>query len=88
LAGRSRGSGIFSWMVITKFFIDKARYRAGDDEGNRIVVEVDYDGGSYEIMEEERVGARMEDLKKKMGEAAADMLARKHRVNLSDRLKV
>jgi len=74
--------------IITKFFIDKARYRAGDDEGNQIVMEVDYDGGSFRIAEEVRVGTGMADLKKAGGVAAQDMINRKHRVNLSGRLKI
>lgn len=75
-------------MIITKFFIDKARYKAGDEEGNRVVLEVDYDGGEYEMVEEERVGEGIESLKTAAGAAAKDMLARKHKVNLSGRLKI
>jgi hypothetical protein len=73
--------------TITKFFIDRAYYKAGDDAGNEVWLEVKYDLGMFEVLEVARVSEKMRALKRAAARNAQDMLTRKHRVNLSDKLK-
>jgi len=74
-------------MSITKFFVKKAEYLAGDDMGNQVKVEVDYAGGSFQTLEVAMADRGMEQLRAAVDVAVRGMLARKHGVNLSGNLK-
>lgn len=58
--------------MITKYFIDNAKYRAEDENGNIIWLKINYWDGNYEICQ------KNEDLE----EFAKKLLNKKHKVNL------
>lgn len=58
--------------MITKYFIDKAKYKAIDENGNVIWLKINYWQGKYEISQNNE---QLETFAKKL-------LAKKHRVNL------
>jgi len=61
---------------ITKFYISKAKYRAEDNSGNVIWVEIDYWANTY----------KMSGVNKKLEQITQDLLKRKHRVNFVRKL--
>jgi len=63
-------------MKITKFFLDKATYKAIDDLGQEVRVEIDYWNNSFKLSNDSIELAR----------TAEDMLKRKHKVNFVDKL--
>ena len=63
-------------MRITKFYIDKAVYKVGDDLGREVWMEIDYWNNSFKIS----------DQSKKLENVAKNMLKRKHKVNFVDKL--
>ncbi len=62
--------------MITKFYIDKARYRAEDNSGKTILVDIDYWNDKFE----------MNGSSKEIELMAKDLLKRKHRVNFAPKL--
>jgi len=63
-------------MKITKFYIDKAVYKAGDDLGREVRVEIDYWNNSFKVSNRDE----------KLEHVAKDLLKRKHKVNFADKL--
>lgn len=59
-------------MAITKYYIDKAKYRAEDDNGNVIWLEVDYWNNKFKLS-----GQNQE-----LSNFAKNLLTKKHKVNL------
>lgn len=59
-------------MKITKYYIDNAKYRAEDENGNIIWLEVDYWEDKFSLSEPNV----------KLSEFAKKLLSKKHRVNL------
>lgn len=59
-------------MKITKYYIDHAKYRAEDENGNIILLEVDYWNNKFKLSQENE----------ELLDFAKDLLIRKHRVNL------
>lgn len=63
-------------MKISKFYLNKASYKAEDNSGNVIFLEIDYWSNNFNISERNR---QIEDL-------ARGLLKRKHRVNFARKL--
>ena len=63
-------------MKITKFYIDNARYKAIDDSGGIIWIDIDYWENNFELSEPNK---RLENL-------AKELLERKHKVNFVNKL--
>ena len=63
-------------MKITKFYIDNARYKAIDDSGGIIWIDIDYWENNFELSEPNK---RLENL-------AKELLERKHKVNFVSKL--
>jgi len=63
-------------MKITKFYIDKARYKAIYDSAHEILVEIDYWNNSYKISNRN----------KELEKFAETLLRRKHKVNFVNKL--
>jgi len=63
-------------MKITKFFLDKATYKAVDNLGREIRVEIDYWNNNFKLSDDS----------KELVRTAEDMLKRKHKVNFVDKL--
>jgi len=63
-------------MKISKFYIDKAKYRAEDDSGNVFLVEIDYWKNRFKASKSNK---ELEDI-------AKDLLRRKHKVNFASKL--
>lgn len=63
-------------MRITKFYIDNAKYKAVDESGDTIWINIDYRGNSFSLSEPNK---RLENL-------AKDLLERKHKVNFVSKL--
>jgi hypothetical protein len=63
-------------MTITKFYLDRARYKAVDHLGRVIEVDIDYWKGSYRVSKKDCILER----------TARDMLGRKHKVNFVHKL--
>lgn len=63
-------------MKITKYFIDKARYRAEDEAGNIIWLDVNYWENNFRISER---NLELESFAKKL-------LIKKHKVNFVEKL--
>ena len=63
-------------MKITKFFLDKATYKAIDNLGREIRVEIDYWNNNFKLSDDS----------KELVRTAEDMLKRKHKVNFVDKL--
>lgn len=59
-------------MKISKYYIDKAKYRAEDDRGNVIWLEVDYWNNKYNLSKDNL----------ELSSFAQNLLSKKHRVNL------
>lgn len=59
-------------MKITKYYIDNAKYRAEDENGNAIWLEVDYWNNKFKLSEENS----------ELSNFAKSLLSKKHRVNL------
>lgn len=58
--------------MIKKYYIDHAKYRAEDDEGNVIWLEIDYWNNRYKLSQENY----------DLSSFAKNLLSKKHRVNL------
>lgn len=63
-------------MKITKFYIDKAKYRAKDNLGKIISVEINYWKNTFKISKENG----------KLERVAKNLLKQKHKVNFADKL--
>ncbi len=63
-------------MRITKFYINNAKYRAINEFGGIIWINIDYWGNNFSLSEPNK---RLENL-------AKDLLERKHRVNFASKL--
>ncbi|PIU71948.1 hypothetical protein COY30_00550 [Candidatus Woesebacteria bacterium CG_4_10_14_0_2_um_filter_44_9] len=63
-------------MKITKFYIDNARYKAIDDSGGIIWIDINYWENNFELSEPNK---RLENL-------AKELLERKHKVNFVNKL--
>lgn len=63
-------------MKITKFYIDKAKYRAEDNLGKIISVEINYWKNTFKISKENG----------KLERVAKNLLRQKHKVNFADKL--
>lgn len=63
-------------MRITKFYIDNAKYKAIDEFGDIIWVDINYWGNNFSLSEPNK---RLENL-------AKDLLERKHKVNFASKL--
>ena len=63
-------------MTITKYYIDRAKYRAEDENGNVIWLEVDYWNNKYKVSSDNKI----------INDFAKTLLNRKHRVNLVDKV--
>lgn len=59
-------------MKISKYYIDNAKYRAEDDSGNVIWLEVDYWNNAYKLSQDNL----------DLSNFAKKLLNQKHRVNL------
>lgn len=59
-------------MKITKYFIDRAKYRAEDEKGNIIWLEVNYWQNSFKLSQKN----------KQLSDFAEKLLNKKHKVNL------
>lgn len=59
-------------MKISKYYIDKAKYRAEDENGNVIWLEVDYWNNKYNLSTDSQ----------ELSKFAQNLLNKKHRVNL------
>jgi len=58
-------------MKITKFYLDKARYKAADDSGNEIILEIDYWNNAFKLSRNNRT----------LEIYAQKLLKEKHKVN-------
>jgi hypothetical protein len=63
-------------MKILKYYIDNAKYRAEDENGNIIWLEVDYWNNKYKLSNDNKV----------LNNFAKTLLNKKHRVNLVDKV--
>lgn len=63
-------------MKITKFYLDKAKYKAFDNSGKEILVEVDYWANKFSLSRRNRELERL----------AKELLKRKHKVNFAEKL--
>jgi len=63
-------------MKITKFYIDNTRYKAIDDSGGIIWIDINYWENNFELSEPNK---RLENL-------AKELLERKHKVNFVNKL--
>ena len=63
-------------MKITKYYIDHARYRAEDENGTIIWLDIDYWNGSYKISKKN----------KSLETVAKKLLSEKHKVNFVSKL--
>jgi hypothetical protein len=59
-------------MKITKYYIDHAQYRAEDDSGNIIWLDINYWENSFKLSSEN----------KQLSDFAKKLLTKKHRTNL------
>ena len=59
-------------MKISKYYIDKAKYRAEDENGNVIWLEVDYWNNKFKLSKDSI----------ELSDFAESLLNKKHRVNL------
>jgi len=67
--------------VITRFYLDQARYLVGDNVGEDVYLDVDYRIGNFEI-----IGKPSSDLKIQIENIGHDLVSRKHGVNFSDKI--
>lgn len=63
-------------MKISKYYIDHAKYRAEDENGNVIWLEVDYWNNNFKLSKENKI----------LNNFAKTLLNKKHRVNLVDKV--
>jgi hypothetical protein len=63
-------------MKITKFYIDHARYKAIDDSGEIIWIDIGYWKNNFMVSKPNR----------KLENLARNLLARKHKVNFASKL--
>ena len=63
-------------MTISKYYIDRAKYRAEDENGNVIWLEVDYWNNKYKVSSDNKV----------LNNFAKTLLNKKHRVNLVQKI--
>lgn len=63
-------------MKISKYYIDNAKYRAEDENGNIIWLKVDYWNNKYKVSSDNKI----------INDFAKTLLNRKHRVNLVDKV--
>lgn len=63
-------------MKISKYYIDNAKYRAEDENGNVIWLEVDYWNNKYKLSGHNKI----------LNNFAKTLLNKKHRVNLVDKV--
>ena len=59
-------------MKISKYYIDNAKYRAEDEKGNVIWLEVDYWNNKFDLSRDNQ----------ELSKFAQNLLNKKHRVNL------
>lgn len=64
--------------MITKYYIDKAKYRAEDENGNIIWLEVDYWNNKYKLSQDNF----------DLSNFASKLLNKKHRKNLVHKMHV
>lgn len=62
--------------MLTKFCIDKAKYRAEDDLGNITWVEINYWENTFKLSR----------VNKKLEQVAKNLLGKKHKVNFAEKL--
>lgn len=62
--------------MITKYYIDNAKYKAIDEKGNVIWLEVDYWNNKYKLSSKNKI----------LDNFAKTLLNKKHRVNLVDKV--
>lgn len=74
--GSPKGAFLMAKMKITKLYIDRAVYKAGDELGRELWLEIDYWNNSF----------RVSDRNKKLENVAKDLLKRKHKVNFASKL--
>lgn len=63
-------------MKISKYYIDNAKYKAIDEKGNVIWLEVDYWNNKYKLSSQNKI----------LNNFAKTLLNKKHRVNLVDKV--
>ena len=63
-------------MKISKYYIDNAKYKAIDEKGNVIWLEVDYWNNKYKLSGKNKI----------LNNFAKTLLNKKHRVNLVDKV--
>ena len=63
-------------MKISKYYIDNAKYRAEDESGNVIWLEVDYWNNSFSLSKENKI----------LHDFAKTLLDKKHKVNLVEKI--
>jgi hypothetical protein len=63
-------------MKITKFYLNRASYIAKDDNGNKIVLDINYWGNTF------RISSKNSDLEK----YAQKLLKKKHKVNFVNKM--
>jgi hypothetical protein len=68
---------------IKSFLFDKAQYRVGDENGNELLMKVDYKNGKYALVDLEFSNEKMKSLKREAGEIATDLIKRKSKVNFA-----
>ena len=61
---------------IVKFYVDRAKYFAEDERGNKIVITIDYWNGTYKLSRKNKI---VENFAKKL-------LTSKHRINMAWKL--
>ncbi|MEK7168829.1 MAG: hypothetical protein AAB778_02350 [Patescibacteria group bacterium] len=62
--------------MITKYYIDRAKYKAVDENGNVIWLEVDYWNNKFNLSSDNKI----------LNNFAKTLLNKKHRVNLVDKV--
>lgn len=63
---------LFKIMKISEYYIDKAKYKAIDEDGNLIWLEVDYWNNKFKLSKKN----------KELENFATNLLSKKHQVNL------
>ena len=68
---------------VTSFFFSKAEYYVGDENGNKVLIKVDYRNSkfAFRILQRRSVGIVV--LKNEAGKFAQDLLKRKSKVNFA-----
>jgi len=68
---------------ISKFYFDKARYFLEDDQGNELLLEVNYKNNTFAIK-----GDTVAKVRRSVEDFAKDILERKHGINFADKIKI